>query len=98
MTYGFFPKTEIQMKAIEGGIFIRWIWNSVTRILFVFTWLFLCFLILTAEKQGVYPLTDRKGEPNWKGLLKAIHNNDCYSESCRELHQAFPQTLGHSIL
>lgn len=86
------------MKASEGGIFIQCIWNLVTRILFVFTLLFLCFLDLTAEKLGVYPLNDRKGEPDWKGFQKAIHNNDCYSESCAEFHPAFPQTLGHSVL
>lgn len=83
MTYGFFPERQIQMKAREGDIFTQCIWNLLARILFVFTLFFLCFLNLTAEKQGIYPLTDRKGEPHWKGFLRAIHNNDCYSERCR---------------
>lgn len=98
MTYGFFPERQIQMKASEGDIFTQCIWSLVARILFAFTLFFLCFLNLTAEKQGIYPLTDRKGEPDWKGFLRAIHNNDCYSESCREFHHTLPQTLGHSIL
>lgn len=52
------PKSRCKRR--QEKVFTQCIWNLVAGILFVFTLLFLCFLNLIAEKQGIYPLTDRK--------------------------------------